>query len=643
MHSKEKSEYFRVGVAKNVNSFISCLAFAFGEIEPIKEKDSERDMKLLQQKSVVDEIRKSLADNYVLCKQENYDKTSEEIINDIMNVDSYFDPLKYVSLLEFRYNCNIYMFSVDNIFKDGFMMLPNYNHRYLRYANNLKKYSVFLFIHNGSIIDNSLNPQCELITKLTDDTEHLFFSSKSIICKYALDIYNSLGSVSYFNNFLPQDKLYIINSQIIDLYGKLRGININISNDDYVSILTEIPLPPLNITINNELRKMKNIDVLKNIESLFDIKFTKKSDGDFHSNINGFKVKIEVDNMYEFSLINNYQKYKKICSYISEYAMWLYSFYLSNLPNDNISEIISNRSDSSIDNFMKNNFVIDNSINYEGIHFENNFSFDIPLFNDKKQIIVKSDETKKRLSFLLQIQLLRHTFDIINYKNKSYLVNYFVDVSDFKQIPEQIVITGTDFVKKLITNLKQKDNNYILYTKIQPTKKDSYFFYNKKINENQIFIAKNTNSINKAIQIALNWNNNKSIHTSIIENKDLIDTYNFYLYRFIDENDIDVFLYDCSNNDIENIENIRIVFYKYQKQVLFTVLNIPDDLTIKNINKNSMESIINLDKNELDEEEFDDESVDESVDESDEESAESTDNESSDSSNLFYMSGDEIE
>lgn len=637
LHSKEKSEYFRVGVPKNVNSLISCLAFAFGEIEPIKEKDPKRDDKLLQQKNIVNDIRKSLVDNYVLCKQQNYDKTTEEIINDILNVDSYFDPLKYVSLLEFRYDCNIYMFSVDNILKDGFMMLPNYKHKYLRYSDSLKNYSVFLFIHSGSIIDNSSYPQCEIITKLTEDTDQLFFKSKSLLCRNSLDIYNSLGSVLYLNSFVSEEEINLINSQVIDSYGKLRGINISINNDDYITILTDTPLPPLNIPINNEIKKISNIEVLKNIESLLNIRFTKKSDGNFYSIINDFKVKIEAENIYQFSLIDNYKKYKKISSYVSEYVFWLYSLYLNNLPPDNLSEIIYNKSDSSLNYFMNNYFTIDNSIQYDNVDFGNNFSFEIALFNNKKQMILKSNETKKRLHFLLQIQLLRHTNELINYKYKSYLVNYFVDFSDFKQIPEQIVITGNDFVKNLIINLNQKENKYILYTKVQPTKRDSYFFYNKKINDTQIFIAKNTNSINKAIQIALNWNNNKSIHTKIVENKDLVDMYNFYLYRFNNENDIDIFLYDCSNNDIENVENIRILFYKFEKQPVFTVLNI-SDLSLKDINKNNSQSIY-LDYSS------DKEESTESL--SDEESTESTDNdESSDeesNANLFYMSGDEIE
>ena len=49
--------------------------------------------------------------NHSILRQSNYEYSVEEIRDNMLNYDTYFDPRRYVLALEYIYKCNIIIFS----------------------------------------------------------------------------------------------------------------------------------------------------------------------------------------------------------------------------------------------------------------------------------------------------------------------------------------------------------------------------------------------------------------------------------------------------------------------------------------------------------------------------------------------------
>ena len=98
--------YYRQGVSRSPNSFIECVQYAIGgsvyakdDIKSIQEGLKNIRLNLVQEKKYIG-----------VCKQENYDITELAITQHLRQTQLYFDPKKYVRILEEYYNCNIYLF-----------------------------------------------------------------------------------------------------------------------------------------------------------------------------------------------------------------------------------------------------------------------------------------------------------------------------------------------------------------------------------------------------------------------------------------------------------------------------------------------------------------------------------------------------
>lgn len=143
----------RAGVPSAPDSILHCLERAFND-EYFYADDFKR-------REIVRITRDRLATrNFAVAKQELYDYSDEQIYN-LLKSDDYLEPALFVSLLEVEYNCNIFMYQVDNQHPNGSILIPRYSYVHLQRDIPENRRSVFIVKYQ--IIGRDYPFQCELI------------------------------------------------------------------------------------------------------------------------------------------------------------------------------------------------------------------------------------------------------------------------------------------------------------------------------------------------------------------------------------------------------------------------------------------------------------------------------------------------
>lgn len=618
--------YYRKGVYRSKNSFLLCLALALtDDIEKLK---TENEVNIY-----LTNLRKSLIIKDLLSsgKQEMYDYTLQDIKNKIENENEYFDPKLFIHIMEVKFNCNIFLFTRDD---NGKLILPRYIKNYYKMENN--KQCVFIFEHIGSKSDKAEYPQCELIIKQYDDgTQYYSFRYDGLVAQNILNIFKNINT-SYifnkkieFNNFNWPWKITPI-SQVIDTYGKTRIINFIYDNKN-ISILTT-PIQPLKliedtniytIDIDTALKFAEDVNIIIDKQILDENNYIKEligQIGNIEINIiikdNTIKrddievkkiIRSDLDNIsirkkkeiFPKSLINEYNVYKKLTRYIVDYIFWLFSKYLN---ENNISEM-QLVTPLDFKNFKDKYIIIDSKFIYGNVI--KMFTMNGGLMSGEK-LVIKSEETLKRLFYVLRLFLIRNEDKLFLYHKRKFIDNFFLDISDFDFNNIQIILQGEDSISKWIYeknkenkihdkvflnikytdtkngeidfNIIEDDDNYDndddrveeeIKKKIDQEQKlwdiKPYFFRNNLI-DNKIYLAQNINSLIKGMNIAKKWVTEKfNPGTNVVIENIFLE---FTLYDFRSKNNIEEYNIDGEENDYD----IKILGFKHDGKSLFTVL-----------------------------------------------------------------------
>jgi hypothetical protein len=152
---------------------------------------------------------------------------------------------------------------------------------------------------------------------------------------------------------------------------------------------------------------------------------------------------------------------------------------------------------------------------------------------------------------------------IEDYYKRQTIENYYVDVTDFDEYPLQVILQGDKSVEKWIDEQKIK---YIIHDSVQVDLETPYFFQNILIDD-QIYLAQNTDSLQKAREISENW-----FKLGFNIGKEAVGTdkkFKFKLYSYISSENI-------VNSKIRGVStpyDIKIMGYKLDDDVsFFTVL-----------------------------------------------------------------------
>lgn len=222
---------FRVGVTDSNNSILHAIGFLLGESVDILEG-----------------MMKQTTEMYPhLLNQQETDTSS-----------NYIDPRKYLSVLQFMTNTNIVVFRKDKNREDRVDLLnPCFSEQTTFYRFRKRRPFIFLIEHWGSSPDRYTKrkfPICEPIA--FSNYQELTILTKTLEVSEAnfkmLDLmYNNRFSFSNQTFHASVDDIGInlnrIRYQIFDDSNRLRSVIVQLRDNKYVHIKSQIPLPPLPI------------------------------------------------------------------------------------------------------------------------------------------------------------------------------------------------------------------------------------------------------------------------------------------------------------------------------------------------------------------------------------------------------------
>ena len=561
--------FLRKGVTKSKNSLLECVLEGVND-DVINMEDEDDIIQYLN------DVREDLGRDVMLCnsaKQEMYDYSAEQIREYLLDPSKYLDPKLMISLLERKYNCNIFVFNRYG-FKSGTLVKPRYLQNYYRYVNT-ERPNIFIYEHLGSTSDHAFYPRCELIVAWntgTSDISGYNFSDDDFITIKVKEIYNKLLKSYALNVEIHQINFPLKLSedmvQGFDSYGKTRLIKVSF-NSQIVTILFN-GIPPL---ILNETKDI--IPTLISYEqaiqfcSQYSIIVTGRTnktllglignvkltipifDSPKHTDsIPLFEGKQEIFPLQKESALDNYNKYKKLTRYISEYLFWMFSYFVKDIEGDLETRIVP---------FIQQYTVVQPDFEYGEIG--KFFTMDSPLLLERK-LVVKSNETLKRLVYSLRLALRNNRKKIKLYHNKITIENFYMDLSDFDQYPAQVIIYGENTIEKWLNN---QMSNHKIYNSIQSEITSPYFFMNSLISPN-IYLTQNTVNLSRAKEIGKNWKND-GYNLGLIPGENL-ETLQFTFYAY--QNEEQIIKYNVTGE--ENTYDIKIVGFKVEEEIFFAVL-----------------------------------------------------------------------
>jgi hypothetical protein len=605
LDTEVKYKYIRVGVSKGLHSFLKAVMVGMYDQTGILDSktDKEREEKVL-------EIRNELASANIsaMARQSMYDFSDKKVREHLRDSKAYFDPKFYLQLLEGYFNCNIFLFRRKKDEDDVIPTLPRYIQSY--YKDKRDSPCVFVYEHWGSESDHATYPRCELIvrwnTKKSDDTQYSFpYDSK--ISKNMNKVFRLLNESYSLNKKIPEvvfpvesPKDTTLVSQCIDSYGKTRRIDIKYKGK-MVSLLTS-PIPPLALeekdiaevyltTADTALkifaalgakiesqtaskRILKEINgILGNVSvtipvqdqsllelpiSNFGIHYPGARQGAYREGVQGAREGASREGMQgsDVSAIEIYNKNKKMARYITEYVFWLFSKYIQDA---NIPEV----TDKVLASFAKKMIKIIPDFQYKIV--PKTFSMNSNVIDGGK-LVVSSEDMLKRLMYVLKMYSIRDMKTLRNYHSKNVITHYYVDITDFDNFPGQVILQGEDAIDKWIQESKFV---YTIRNSIVIGQNSPYFFKNDLV-EDELFLAQNANSLEKALSIALAWQKqgyNPGLEADNIINK----SYDFTLYSYT--NPEDIVKYKVESKHGKKLEKeIRILGYRLSGVEFYTVL-----------------------------------------------------------------------
>ena len=568
-----KFEYVRKGVYINKNSFINVVMEALNDETEILDIDGEEARK----DALIEERLSFLKKDIIpLCRQELYDSTTKEIMDLIKDQNVYFDPKLFIHILEDRFDCNIFLFTKK--FLDGEMTLPRHIQAY--YKNRNRKRCIYVYEHMGSTSDRAEYPQCELIvrynTKKSQDNVQYSFTFKE--ARNIRNVYSRLRKSYALNKsitetYIPLNSSIKVKSQWIDSYGKTRRLNVSFQGQT-ISIIVS-PIQPIKVQETSKTDIfLTNVPTAMELADSLGIEIESQTViGDVTKELNGVlgnvNISIPVQDTEKIvgileknqglsfpeknkSSLDKYNYNKKLARYLTEYTLWTYSSYLNN--ND-----IVDLTDDNIARFGNDFFIVKPDYNYGNI--EKTFKVDSPILENGK-IVVHSDETVKRLIYVLRLSIQRNVDVVRKYHERSVIQNYYVDITDFDKYHGQVILFGEESVEKWITE------NNVIYTmndEIQIGTNTPYFFKNALI-DNNVYLAQNTQTLDKATDIAVSWVR-KGYNVGIYA--DNMKPVTFTLYSYINGNTI------IQGRKIKGepfSEEVKILGYKIDNKPEYTVL-----------------------------------------------------------------------
>lgn len=495
--STDIKELVRYGTFRSQRSFITSVFYATN-YKNYRELPESKQVRLVNKL-----IKRIITTDLILTsRQSTYDIDLDTLKIQISN--GYFDPNMMCQLMETVVEHNIYLFNTNRL------VIPNHGNCY--YINKPYSQSICILEHLGAESDNSEYPQCEAISLFGN----LSFSGE--ISEKLINVFNVINQFYVLNRSIkPIDYQlpigFSIVSQRLDSYGRTRRLDIANEGGNFSVYVS--PIPPLNVKIDDEFKE----DEINSKEVFLE---------QFKRNFLILPAIAETGSS-ELTIFNKHRKYAR---YITEYMFWLFSQFIEN----------GKITDHSLLEFVNSRMIVQNDYTYGETIKE--FSMNSTFIRDGK-LIVNSEELKKRLIYVLKLQSIRNPKLLFDYKHNNYIVNYYIDISDFDEHPNQILIEGVENVENLIHN---RVVDHKLFDTVVGINFNFPFFFKNKLISDDIYLAQHTATLEQAVDIHNTWVNSGYNKCSTDETPP-VD--NVLLYSFINENNITPYSINVSANPVK--------------------------------------------------------------------------------------------
>lgn len=550
----KKGTFARLGVPRSKSSLLHCVLEAIDDDGYLNLNDED------EKEKYVNQIRQEIADNTepFLLKQELYDYSNQEIINNLENVERDLDPSLFFRALEEFFDINIYVFTFSPIKggdpEIGEIDLPRFKifHSHPLRPNRRTVLILKLTRETGAESDNIIYPHCELIIIRHDETvlQKIFVDQMTYVCQEILqrflhvytwtvendkfdineNIYYHIDHMRLFENNPPI-------SQYLDYNGKLRALILNINNK-YKMTIAVVPSQPENLPISNAIERVSLELVLKLINNPSGATINENNlvDGLWFPIMSlkyGEYVPIIPTDNYQGSIegppnplfpgpgINQTQRLRKMkhdLNIITQLIKWIFALSI-------------NKYDIDPQTFSDRYLVIkkenkDSSNYYDLSKVEREFT----LVNSPEQAIKRMSEICPTLFRNSTILMYNEEFKIriLNMLTKYYetkvdepkislpthIQNYYRYEEDFGEFQNSKIFLGTEDLilwRDSLKNSKNYSENYSINTTIDvnlSAKYDPYFYQDE---DKKIYIIQNADGglLDKALNIAHIWRKSK--------------------------------------------------------------------------------------------------------------------------------------
>lgn len=549
-----ENQFMRFGVNKNKNSFLEAVMLAINHSNLQYTDTTSRVVLVEKQRNKL--IEQALPYAYA-AKQELYDKPISEIIKKISSYQ--LRAVEFVRSIEQFFDCNIFIFASHENNTDGSLVIPTHTQTYLK--NTPNRQVVFVYEQER---DNESH--CELIVQNKKNKPKTLqflttlFTPNDQVVKNLWQIFSDMNrSFNHNKTVLPLripffsgpahgiptldfSRRALVKSQVVDIYGKARVLNISFKNT-IVSLVCD-PLPPYAAVQAKQIYRAPLSLISEIIEKLGAVACEQRvSNGlvkevvvkiptaptaptaatttsamdDFLGRVQPLASKCVLDNIvfvflssdpgrlpkvlevYDAEQYNDlfdpkktfvsyYTIYKRIARILYQQALFLFSTYIH---QQQIS-LDTKNNDRVLAAWANSNIVVDpgllqkSNVLEESCLSNSRFNTLTPFVRPPK-LFVPSREVVLRIVFMVRLYSKTNLDALLMFRNKKFMEGFYTEASDFTFHPNQLVLDSTEAVKGLINTYNT--DMYITKT-IRPEHIKPYFLYTSIV-PNQVFVARN--------------------------------------------------------------------------------------------------------------------------------------------------------
>jgi hypothetical protein len=506
-------QFVRLGSNITKSSFLECVMLA------VNDKDIQY-LNVEDRIPIVERRRREIVTetNAMAAMQEFYDEPMANIIDKFAN--SSLNALEFGHALELIFNCDIFVLSASDKNPSGTMHIPRHAQAY--YKMKPSRATIFIYQHDINTNDSDVTEiQCELIARIkASDTKVLnnmtiAFSYRDPVVDKMWQVFRDLNRAFSHNMMLPaisiprmlakgQDQ--IIRSQVIDIYGKCRVLNIDYKGT-MITMVSE-PLPPYNVPKATQLFRT-SLAALRGFANANKAVFVKQrvkagrvrevvatmSKGDLNvtflcddpSRLEGV-LTIEDPEHYDKLLepkntaVSQFNHNKKIAKIIYQYGL----FFMSRFMHAR-GYTTTPMNEPQLVQFINEHTVIKPDHVFTSRNLSSKYSIDSQFVDGRNRVITTSREMLVRLMYMLRLYQNTHFDELIGYKDKVHIDGFYDEISDFDEMPSQFLLESPQAVTGLIESYK---TNNTVTKNVRVDHPQPYFMYNPVIRD-QIYLAQN--------------------------------------------------------------------------------------------------------------------------------------------------------